>query len=235
MLRRRIFQTSGVDFRMFGNLVCWLSARDYSTLTFNGGAVSQINDKSSTGLQFVQGTAINQPTYTASGIGNLPSMTFDGLLTKISAAAPITQVTNITVFAVAKWTNLSTTTRQLFSTGDVGSGFGFTTNGGGTSKREIIFNSVGFETDDAATTNAEIWCMTRANPASALYVNGNSMTLDITNSGIITPVNTSNIGGRGVGASFIGQFSELLYYNNLFTSTQVNTVTRALNDIYHIY
>lgn len=60
------------------NLALWLDAADSSTITLNGSTVSQWNDKSGNSRHASQGTAANQPTYTASGLNGKPVVTFDG-------------------------------------------------------------------------------------------------------------------------------------------------------------
>lgn len=57
----------------------WLDAADASTITLNGGNVSQWNDKSGNGRHATQATAANQPTYSATNFpGSLPGLLFDG-------------------------------------------------------------------------------------------------------------------------------------------------------------
>jgi len=59
--------------------VFWLDAADASTITLNGSAVSQWNDKSGNGRNATQATAANQPTYSATNFpGSLPGLLFDG-------------------------------------------------------------------------------------------------------------------------------------------------------------
>lgn len=73
----------------------WLDAADASTITLNGTTVSQWNDKSGNLRNASQSTAASQPTYTQSGIGSKPSLTFDGgdFLTGTWAAANEPQAT----------------------------------------------------------------------------------------------------------------------------------------------
>lgn len=60
------------------NLALWLDAADAGTITLNGSTVSQWNDKSGNARHATQGTAANQPTYTPSGLGGKPVLTFTG-------------------------------------------------------------------------------------------------------------------------------------------------------------
>lgn len=55
----------------------WLDAADASTITIATG-VSQWNDKSGNARNATQATAAKQPTYSATGLNNLPTIIFDG-------------------------------------------------------------------------------------------------------------------------------------------------------------
>jgi len=56
----------------------WLDADDASTITLNGSTVSQWNDKSGNRCDVSQSTASNQPTYSAAGFNNKPTLVTDG-------------------------------------------------------------------------------------------------------------------------------------------------------------
>lgn len=60
------------------SLSLWLDADDASTITLNGSTVSQWSDKSGNAYHFAQGTAANQPTYSATGLNSKPTIDFDG-------------------------------------------------------------------------------------------------------------------------------------------------------------
>lgn len=55
----------------------WLDAADASTITESGGAVSQWDDKSGNNHHVIQATSAAQPTYSATGFNNLPTVFFD--------------------------------------------------------------------------------------------------------------------------------------------------------------
>ena len=60
------------------DLALWLDADDASTITLNGTNVSQWDDKSGNNRHATQGTAADQPTYSATGLNGKPSLLFDG-------------------------------------------------------------------------------------------------------------------------------------------------------------
>ncbi len=83
-----------------GSLSLWLDAEDASTITLNGSTVSQWSDKSGNGRNATQATAVNQPTYTASGLNGKPVLTFDGANDTLSYDGTFLANTDYTVTAV---------------------------------------------------------------------------------------------------------------------------------------
>lgn len=73
MLAGRVF-----DPRRISGLSVWYDAADSSTITLNGSAVSQWNDKSGNGYHASQSTANNQPAYNTNTRNGLAVVTFDG-------------------------------------------------------------------------------------------------------------------------------------------------------------
>jgi hypothetical protein len=57
---------SGFNLKSIAGLEMWMDGSDSTTMTFNGGAVSEWRDKSGKGVKFVQPIALNQPAFTAS-------------------------------------------------------------------------------------------------------------------------------------------------------------------------
>lgn len=86
-------------------LALWLDAADASTITLNGGNVSQWNDKSGNGRNATQAIASLQPAYTALGIGGKPSLTFapegGSASDRLNVTFTLTE-NNITAFALAR-------------------------------------------------------------------------------------------------------------------------------------
>ena len=60
------------------NLALWLDAEDAASITLNGSTVAQWSDKSGNARHATQATALNQPTYNATGLNGMPVLTFDG-------------------------------------------------------------------------------------------------------------------------------------------------------------
>jgi len=68
---------SGSGPKSVSGLLAWFDAGDSSTLTLNGSAVSQWNDKSGNGYSVSQPTSNNQPALTGTVLGR-PTIDFDG-------------------------------------------------------------------------------------------------------------------------------------------------------------
>ena len=85
-------------------LALWLDASDSSTvIKDSSNKVNNWSDKSGNGVSVSQSDSAKQPTFTASGLNNLPTLTFDGSNDYLtSSSLDITQPYSI--FLVAKTT-----------------------------------------------------------------------------------------------------------------------------------
>ncbi len=242
MLRRRLLLSGGFDPRSLGSLVLWLDASDSSTLTFATGAkISQWADKSGNNNHFYQATGLRQPSYTATGINNKPSITFDGSLTYMTCdSSLITAKTNWTMLLAIKADSVFANTRYVFVCGDVGTGIGFSYNGNSVAnpqKKEIYFAGLGFLADDSQTTNSEIWAINRNTTISSHFTNGvYQTTVDDNANPINTPINHTYIGGVGLTTNlFGGNISDVLVYNRYLSASEIFLLTTKLNNRKGVY
>lgn len=87
---------SGFDPRRISGLELWLDGSDSSTITLNSTTVSEWRDKSGKGNHATQGTANNQPAYTAATLNGKAVVTFSGspkeLLTSLSVSPPFSVI-----------------------------------------------------------------------------------------------------------------------------------------------
>ena len=85
----------------------WLDAADAGTITLNGSAVSQWNDKSGNSRNFAQATGANQPAYSATSFNtSYPGVTFDGSSDFMSAGDTLDMGTNsLTVMSAVRYAN----------------------------------------------------------------------------------------------------------------------------------
>lgn len=79
---------TGFDPRSISGLQLWLDANDASTMTLNGGTVSEWRSKVGS-IAVTQATASAQPTLTANYAGSRSALTFDGGDVLYSASAPL--------------------------------------------------------------------------------------------------------------------------------------------------
>ena len=70
-------RATGFNPKSISGLAAWYDASDTASITLNGNAVSQWSDKSDAGRHLTQGTANNQPAYTAT-VNGRNAITFDG-------------------------------------------------------------------------------------------------------------------------------------------------------------
>lgn len=80
----------------------WWDASDASTLTQSGSAVSQWNDKSGWGRNFVQATSANQPVTGSNTQNGLTTITFDGVDDGMTANGGANGKLLTSMFMVAK-------------------------------------------------------------------------------------------------------------------------------------
>mgnify|MGYP000880000060 CR=1 FL=1 len=93
----------------------WLDASDATTVTLNGSAVSQIDDKSGNSRHFTQPIALAQPTYTTAGQNSKNVITFDGIGQYLAAAtaADWTFLHDGTAYLIAVVARITSTTGAI--------------------------------------------------------------------------------------------------------------------------
>ena len=95
-------------------LALWLDASDLSTvIKDSSNKVRNWSDKSGNGVSVSQSDSSKQPTFTATGLNNLPTLTFDGSNDYLtSSSLDITQP--YSAFLVAKTTGVGSGKQYLF-------------------------------------------------------------------------------------------------------------------------
>ena len=73
-------------------LALWLDAADAATITLNGSTVSQWRDKSGSGRNVSQDTAVKQPTYTLAAQNGLNVLSFDGANRSLFASSSVINI-----------------------------------------------------------------------------------------------------------------------------------------------
>jgi hypothetical protein len=87
---------TGFNPKSLPGLKVWYDVANTGSMTFNGSTVSQINDLSGNGFHATQGTANNQPTYSATAANGKPRLTFDTTDSLLSSATVADYVLNPT-------------------------------------------------------------------------------------------------------------------------------------------
>lgn len=94
----------------------WLDAADSSTITLDGGAVSQWGDKSGNGRNATQTTAANRPVVLSANINGLNVLSFDNSNDAMTTNWNSTATNNYMIFSVANLNTGSGFRRMIAST-----------------------------------------------------------------------------------------------------------------------
>jgi hypothetical protein len=177
----------------------WLDAADASTVTTDGSAVSQWNDKSSNARHASQVTASLSPTYTANGLNGKSVVTFNG--SNVLGLTELTLGRNIgglSYFAVASSTTVSGGNYRTIFDLNTGSGldrasFYVRESTIEVSGRRLDTNLYQAHTNGTPSINtAFILCALFNYSAAALSVGFNGGALTSRSGGFQTAGNTSN-------------------------------------------
>ena len=103
-------------------LVAWYDGQKASSIILNGATVSQWNDQSPNAYNAVQGTAANQPTYSAVGFNGKPALSFNGTSNYLSAPVPAGAFPNGIFEAIVFYTSLVSHGPMPRATGSISAG-----------------------------------------------------------------------------------------------------------------
>lgn len=222
-------------------LSAWYDAADTATITQSGGSVSQWDDKSGNDNHVTQSTVSARPSTGVNIINSNNVLTFDGVLQFLnrSDALGFTGNPDITIIVVNKNLDVSSTRTNVF--------LGHTTGAAGqclyTYDNDASFrynngNQV-FTSPVVNTVNISVW--QRASGSN--YDQGKFFRNGVEQSQVSStnPTNTPNIQNQRfmIGATinggaefsfFYGDVAEILIYNNVLTSEEMNKVGNYLKD-----
>lgn len=205
-----------------GNLKAWYKGD--SGVTLNGSTVSQWNDNSGYSNHLKQSTATNQPTFVASGINGLPSISFDGSNDVLACDASVTGLESMTFYIVMKRPNngshaILTNGASTYQYLQYGSSFYI----GNNSKSVPITSNVWYlrgGTGKSDGTGTEYF----SNGTSAGTVAGGTNVF-----------NAFRYVGWAGGANFQGEIAEILIFSEVHDSVKMGQINQYLNDKYLIY
>lgn len=215
---------SGFNPMSLGNLSLWLDA-NYG-VTLNGSNVSQWDDRSGNGNNFIQASASNQPLFVSNGINtSLPIITFDGVNDVMSLAIGLT-VSNITFYIVYK-RNVDS---QQFVIAFNASIYPYIQKPGEFQMGNNAFGTGGMITGDWYITNGV------GNSDGSLvkgYSNNTQIGSTISGSSF-NYLTMQSLGSSDFGL-IDGSIAELLVFDEVHDDTKRNQMHEYLNDKYSIY
>ncbi|MFM5937978.1 MAG: hypothetical protein ACKOQR_06925 [Dolichospermum sp.] len=192
----------------------WLDAADSSTIILNGSTVSQWRDKSGNGRHISQGTAANQPTYTANGLNGKPVLTFDGS----DFFNPVT--VSLSEFSVIMVEIATQNTQNVYYPVSFTSGAtGLSVGGSFFNQRFSLFNgTTAILSTETSVLNTPTIVFGGSNSSGRqISVNGNAPATD----SISQSISQITVGRRGDGQwPFFGTIPELIFTDNLLSTTE---------------
>jgi hypothetical protein len=234
-------RATGFNPKSLPGLKLWLDAGDSSSLTFNGGDVSQMNDLSGNGFHATQSTGANQPTLVSTGFNGKPTLDFDTTDSLLSSATiadyfltPTTSPTFVAVMACYMPLITNSGTIIFGSNAQANGRLFFASHFGGAS---IIYDTVnssggrlttGGQTD-AGWTTPHIMTVLRAGAVMSVRRNGVEIAGKTNASGNYSATTAQlQIGKCDGGGSNIMYLSEMLVYAAAFSATQLAAAERGL-------
>lgn len=185
----------------------WLDAADSRTIILNSSTASDWRDKSTNRYIFSQPTAVNQPTYTTSGIAFNGNNWFN----PISISLP-----NFSIMMVE--TATQNTAVVYYPIGFTSGQTGVSVGGNFNSQRFSIFNgTTALVTSQTSVLNAPTILFGGSdNTGRQISINGNAPTTDT----ITQAITQITIGARGDSAwPFVGRISEIVVIDALLSTT----------------
>jgi hypothetical protein len=204
----------------------WLDAADTSTITESSGAVSQWDDKSGNGRNFVQATGANQPETGTNFINGLNTVYFNNKVMTLSDTVAM-RPNSLTIVMVVETQNLSGR-RDFFCNGAANA---FASN-------NWIVGTNGSALDFLGRTPASVvsggtvvvnkpyfWSWVHTSAAVSGFSNRVSMFSNVTST-----VGTDNISGTFLGrnnlgtAGIISKIGEILFFDRELTRPELESV-----------
>jgi hypothetical protein len=214
-------RATGFNPKSISGLQLWLDASDASSVVLNGSTVSQWSDKSGNGRNATQGTANNQPTFSAAARNGRSVLSFDGsndslLTSSFSISQPFT------IALVGKIN--STAANGNFSDGGTSgrAAVFFTTGNGG---QWATFAGVAIS-GGVANTDWHVFHAHFNGSSSSLYVDGASVASG--NAGT-DGFNGLRIGGYTASIALLnGSIAEMYCYSGQSTADSRSKITQGL-------
>lgn len=218
---------------------------DTSTITLNGSTISQVRDKSGNSRHFDQATAVNQPTFNATGINGIGAAQFDGvddyMIGNAAARAVLSGRQTYTTIDVVKWTSAAVNNFAWFySTAASAStslaSLYYATTPAITSARRRISTDGGNNANLGTglnTTHVIVSTVTYATPLQVTRVDavqktssGSGLTTGVMN----TETALAHLIGSSTGAAgfLVGYYGQRLIYDHVLTTAEQTFIEALL-------
>lgn len=230
------------------NPVLWLDAGVGVTET--AGATSAWANQGSGSRDATQGTALNQPTYNATGFGtnNLPYLDFDGTNSFLTCGTEYSKLANYTIFTVFEADVVAN--KLLY--GDADNSVNFRSAGAVCYLTGGKFNHFfGDGTNYTTSTTSSSYSANTPYILQATHVDGEALTsLNLNGDDLEVNVGgngaTSSVagtkynfsigqGGQYGGLRFNGKIAEILIFNSVLSTDNITNMETYLNDKYATY
>lgn len=232
---------TGFNPKSLPGLKIWLDVAKASSMTMNGGDVSQVDDLSGNGFHAAQSTAANQPTLQATGFNGKPTLFFNTTDSLVSSATvadyfltPTTSPTFVAVLACYMPT-ISSSGGVIFGSDAQANGrLYFSSHFGGSS---LIYDTVnatggrltnGGQTDTGWTT-PHILTAYRIGAVMSVRRNGVEIAGKTNASGNYSSTTAKlQIGKCDGGGANVMYMSEMLVYASALSASQIAAAERGL-------
>jgi len=224
--------------------VLWIDFSDSSTVTTSGSDITQVNDKSSSGYKYVQGTSANRPTLESAVQNGLDVARFNGTTDRLTIGSTdlFRNIGGGTIYIVRKWAASPTAARTIFQINNNASLARATTYGGvssnksGVGGRRLDANSFSGinSTNNVSTTDFKVATAVFDYTNSNLYfyvnkvLEGSTTSFQTDGSTSNTASNGSAIGSTGSAQFFNGDIGEILVFHAAHDDTTRAIITRYL-------
>lgn len=207
------------------NLILWLDADDFPTLTIDTGRVTAWDDKSPLAGNgaVTTGTSAEDPTYDAVGFNGLPTVDFDGFDDALVLSGFTNPASDYTLFFA--YNPVDTSNSQSLLSIQAPFTFIHTRTMGNLTAYQYAGGN--FQGNVAAQAGDQILAYRLENAGGEIYRNGSIISTgtyvqkDITNNG--------RLGSESGGSRFYGGgVSEVLIYNRFLTPTEMLAVNTYL-------
>ena len=222
-------RATGFNPKSISGLAAWYDASNAASITLNGSTVSQWSDLSGNGRHQVQGSAVLQPTYNATGLNSKGTLTTTGTQWMQANAFESSASGNYTMFMVVKFDALSGLPAGL-QRGAINDAHSLlVTPANSFAARRSSGNQGAVALPSIATSEFYLLTMVFRANLSRIFV-GNTQGTDNTST-VTAPTGNKVLTLFALGSGYVAGspgFAEFIYYHNELTDAQLLSNRRYL-------